>query len=183
MCSVHSDCDLTSDGSTDGFTDDGRSSSRKTSLLSSEELLLYAKPFASRRGSTCSIRPDIVPELQIPSNVAINGIRHSGSIEGWKIFKNLEEDVNHYGSLLKSGTDKISDSVCRMLLFPVCPPEEDDLAHEKISLFNAFVRKLLPAFGIFHTSGDMFSQSDNDSNIPKLFSEHSEPETISCEEI
>jgi hypothetical protein len=127
--------------------------------LGSEKLQAYSKPWiaetsSSRRGHCCSIRPDNVPVLKIKSD--INGgnkfsefmNKSTGGLLGF-----IQSDLDHYGNILHDQMNRSARALQRSLLFPTCHPEQDELAEEKIFLYNAMGYKLLPALGVFHVKG------------------------------
>jgi hypothetical protein len=156
--------------SSDDLTDD-ETIPRATNILSPEELQAYSKPWTadtapSRRGSCCSIRPDNVPALQFKTNVTGNHAPEFINIRG--LFSSLQNDFEHYGNLLQNKMNQAANAVQRILLFPTLPPEEDELADEKIFIFNAMGRKLLPVLGIFHENGADFIPRSPQTSSPEL---------------
>ena len=146
------------------FTDEDGLTSRTDSRLSVEEMLIYAKPFAhSASCPNCSTRPENVPALQLNLKPQTQN-KASGSVD---ILSNLQDDLSHYGNILKGSTDQMCETFSQMFLRPSRPattPEQNEecKAKETISLVNAFGRKLLPVFGIFYDNGDMFTININE---------------------
>ena len=159
------------DSSDDDLTDDGAVPRATKIHLSPEDLQAYSKPWTadkapSRRGSCCSIRPDNVPALQFKSNITETEFV---SIRG--LFFSLQNDFEHYENMLQNKISQAVNTVQRILLFPTLPPEEDELADEKIFLFNAMGRKIMPVFGIFHENGADFLLSPNSGSRQTISSD------------
>jgi hypothetical protein len=168
-----SDFSSIGDDSDDESTNHRAEVSRKLSL---EQLEAFSKPWNAdvnevnrsecRRKSTSSVRPECVPALQLKKNKADrDGANQWTSGFGNKdMLKSLHDDIEHYTLLLKTGTNKVTDNLQRMMLFPsrgdqgeTVPQQNSDL------LLQALARKFLPAFGVFHAQSLRFSGSHHSS--------------------
>ena len=161
-----------SDDSTDYFSDDNPSSPRNSSVLNPDDLLAYSKPFAERRGGMVSVRPENVPALKLKSSKysRLNArLRSHGKEHSRTIASSLKDDVEHYASLIKGGSEKVAESIQMALLSPIHQTEQGDSPAERIAVCNALVLKLLPAFGIFHFRGTVLEMkcADESENLPQ----------------